>query len=330
MTGAALFLPPMCDPTPNVRAPYRHWTTEDDNRLRSYASKIPAHEIGKLLQRTRPAVFHRMKALGIENHYVRPRTYDRDDAFFSVPNAINSYYAGYIAADGSIDGKEHAVRWSAEETDRGSLEGFKKHTRYEGPIGFKLNMAGLGKNPSRQNFLDVYGAAQWCKDLEENFGVVPQKTHRVEPPHTASDFLNACFIRGYIDGDGSISFTDRGSWAISVTSCSPRILEFIKAFVDRHFTSEFTTRRGNVNHYENHYVYIIKGYRAIQFFEFMRALPVPMLARKWDNPEILRVMEIRKAKHPELFKVEKVLSFDPSGTIVHLAEIESMELRDVA
>ena len=32
----------------------------------------------------------------------KQRTYNVDDFFFNIPNELNSYYAGFIAADGNI------------------------------------------------------------------------------------------------------------------------------------------------------------------------------------------------------------------------------------
>lgn len=279
------------------------------------------------LCRTLDSVRLRMKKLGLVNDY-NPRLYTKDDTFFSVPNPVNSYYAGYLAADGCVIREEYCVRWSCEETDRVALETFKQLAAYTGPIGFKLSR-GLGKDLSRQNYLDIYGAAPWVADLERNFGVIPTKTYRVAPPNTTNDLLNACFILGYIDGDGSVCFTESGGWVISITSASQRVLEFIKAFLDRHFHPEKGSRYSNVLHHDNHYVYAVKGNKAIHLFDFLRALPAPKLARKWENPDILRVIAARKARRPDLFKPgHAALSFDESGMIRRHALVESSEARE--
>lgn len=281
-------------------------------------------EIGRLINRSKPAIVHRARALGLSNDY-SPRLYVKDEAFFQTPNPVSSYYAGLIAADGTVDWKQHAVRWSLEEGDREALETFQRLTGYTGKIGFRLNH-GLGANPSRQCYLDVYGARKWCEDLHRNFGIVPAKAHRVAPPNTVNDLLNACFILGYIDGDGSVSFTENGGWCISITSACPRVLEFIKAFCERHFHGLRPTKGSSVCHYDNHYVYSVKGYRAVQLFDFMRALPVPKMARKWEDPGVLAVIAARKAKQPQLFDTQP-LSFDESGMIRRHALVESDEGR---
>ena len=317
--------------TPTVLAkPRQPWSQVEDDALRSLcqASKMPTRTMAPILGRTIDAVRGRMVKLGIKSSYMH-HCYTKDDAFFTAPNPLNAYYAGYIAADGSVNREEHCVRWSCQEDDVEALEGFKEATRYTGRIGFKLNVGGLGAEPSRQHFLDVYGARQWVADLERNFGVIPTKSHRLAPPNTRNDLLNACFILGYIDGDGSLSFSSEGNWTIAITSASPRVLEFVKAFCDRHFHPLWHSHYSMVCHYDQHYVYSIKGYRAIQLFDFLRSLPVPKLRRKWENPEILRVIAERKARRPDLFNGYAPLSFDESGMIRRHAQVESSELAEI-
>lgn len=311
---------------PNKR---RYWTQAEDDLLRELCSNasMPYRDIAAKVGRSRNAVAGRAFLLGLSNDY-NPRKYTKDDQFFQTPNPVNSYYAGLLAADGCVNWEEHCVRWSLEMGDVEALRTFQKLTRYTGQIGYR-EKRGLGVELSKQNYLDVYGAQQWCDDLHRNFGIVPAKTHRVAPPNTTNDLLNACFIVGYIDGDGSLSFTDGGGKAISITSCSQRILEFIKAFLDRHFHPEHGSRYSNVLSYDNHHTFAVSGNKAIHLFDFLRALPVPKFDRKWENPEILRVINERKARRPDLFKPGHVaLSFDETGMIRRHDLIESFELRD--
>lgn len=298
------------------------WTANEDLQLEALLTPgdISAIDIAKKMNRTIDSVRGRIKGLSLSNRYQYHR-YTKNETFFSVPNPVNAYYAGYIGADGSVSHEDRCVRWSTEENDAECLQGFKEATKYTGKIGFKLNVAGLGANPSRQNFLDVYAAKQWCEDLERNFGVIPNKSKRLAPPNTRNDLLNLCFILGYIDGDGSLSFVTKNgevqNGKISITSASPLVLGFIKAMFDRMFPIENGVHRKTscVCHYENYYMYSVCGARAVRVFDLLRSLPCPHLTRKWHNPEILHTISLIKSKHPDLFKEANPLYFDSTGTL---------------
>jgi hypothetical protein len=123
---------------------------------------------------------------------------------------------------------------------------------------------------------------------------------------------------GYLDGDGSISFTEKSS-SISISSASKEILEWIKSFVDAHFGSEKNPFKANVVKIKDKecWSYMVTGNRCVHMFDFFKSLPTPKFKRKWENEEILKNVKRKKDIRPEVFKDEFLLKFDQNGNIIH-------------
>lgn len=120
-----------------------------------------------------------------------------DSTFFSIPNPINSYWAGFIAADGCIQhGTNDNSKWisfciSVKDIDH--LYKFKQVT----------NASQAVRVHGKYAYFTVY-SQQWAQDLSSNFKIYPRKTLREVPPPLALD-LSYHFLRGYFDGDGSVT-----------------------------------------------------------------------------------------------------------------------------
>lgn len=130
------------------------------------------------------------------------RKYNVNDDFFEKPNLINSYYAGFIAADGCIFNNKHYSNYlifGLSIKDKDFLEEFKKNIQFDGPI---IEYLSKGRKYVRLTI----NSTKICNDLKENFNITPKKTFTLVPPNiTKKEYIDA-FICGYIDGDGYISF----------------------------------------------------------------------------------------------------------------------------
>jgi hypothetical protein len=119
-----------------------------------------------------------------------------DENFFSVPNILNSYWAGFIAADGCIRGyHDHYLSLGLSKKDISHLEKFKRDLRLSNKITIydKHNscITGLSSN-------------KICDDLKNNFNITPRKSKTLKPPNIKNKTNILSFIAGYIDGDGSV------------------------------------------------------------------------------------------------------------------------------
>lgn len=114
--------------------------------------------------------------------------------FFKNFNENNCYWAGFIAADGCIRSERNALEIKLKSTDSNHLEKFLKEIESEYKVKYYKDYSAISIN------------GEWfVNDLKSNFRIIPRKSLRLKfPRHIPSEFVSH-FIRGYFDGDGSIS-----------------------------------------------------------------------------------------------------------------------------
>jgi len=130
-----------------------------------------------------------------------------DSSFFTYPTPLNSYWAGFLAADGWIidTPRNKQVSVQLDSKDKVHLELFASQVGFNGKLYEGMNDRGFSKtNPRPWTRLTVCGAAQWIKDLKENFGIIPAKSLILEPPTNLNHECSIAFVCGLFDGDGYV------------------------------------------------------------------------------------------------------------------------------
>lgn len=300
----------------------RHWTLDEMVLLESLINEGFASYaiIGLILGRSEDSVGIQAGRLGLKSKF-ELRKYEKNEDFWSVPNTVNSYYAGLWAADGSINWEQNFIALGLNVDDKKEIDKFVEKSGFTGSVRVYDGSGEFAVNKIAQ--LQINSSKKWNEDMYKNFNLFPQKTYRIAPPNLNSDLLKACYILGYLDGDGSICFTEK-SCSIGLSSATKEILDWVKNFIDQHFDSEKNPFKANsckINGKEC-WNYTISGNRAIHIFEFFRSLPVPKFQRKWENPEILSQIEAKKRIRPNVFS-SGILSFDENGMIIKKEKTET-------
>jgi len=138
--------------------------------------------------------------------YVKQVKYTCDNEFFSRDNEKSFYWAGFLAADGGIEPQKPRITLSLSSKDIDHLYKYKKDLQFTGPV------KSFVRKESRPQFkyTQYYGSNVriTCKKLIDdlaNFNVIPQKSKIYTfPSHLLSNPNIKHFIRGLIDGDGSV------------------------------------------------------------------------------------------------------------------------------
>ena len=135
----------------------------------------------------------------------RVRDSGLDTFFFDHETPITAYWAGFIAADGSVDfSNDHCrLRIGLARKDRGHLEKFQKdigahHVKIRDYINGRKEYLGSALEFSNNDMKN--GLKRW--------GIVPRKTYCGKPPRSVPLEILPHFVRGYIDGDGGASLRD--------------------------------------------------------------------------------------------------------------------------
>lgn len=179
-----------------------YWNEELDCKLRAIYGTMLIADVAQALNTKISSVRHRASKLGLKRS---KRRYTINQYFFSECNIINSYWAGFIAADGCLHTQDTAVSIGLNKRDKDHLRSFAECAGSNHPIHTYADMC----------VFKIHGLHHWFVDLLK-FNIVPQKTLVLIPPQIENEEYIRAFIRGYIDGDGCISQrSDRKSWTVS-------------------------------------------------------------------------------------------------------------------
>jgi len=234
-------------------------------------------QIAELLPgRTDNGVKLKAKGLGlIANRTVTRKQYEVNQSYFDIPDLQNSYWAGFIAADGNIGDPKDRVRIKLVESDAHHLATFSEHCGSTSPLRNAPN--GLRNYCS----LEIHGVPQWRADLERNFYITPRKTFTLQPPAHLPRDLSLAFITGDIDGDGCIYVEPlsgcRSRLSLQIVSTQSLLL-WVKSWFD---VLAPLVCKANVRPMGNVFSYQIAGQKTLTVCEILLAMPTPKLERKW-------------------------------------------------
>lgn len=244
------------------------WTEEEDRLLRRDYGDLTYTDIGRNTGRTWSAVRNRARYIGLTGRSNLGRKYSANTEFFSEPNIVNSYWAGFIAADGCVSSTRNRLSIGLAKKDAGQLDLLCLGLDYTGGVKIYDDRASLSIS-SRQIILD----------LASNFSITPRKSTTLKPPKIEREDLVKAFISGLIDGDGSIGI--RPNITIYGTK---QILEWIRPYFES-WTSKSRYRRSKVIKLSGRHLhmYRVSTRRAIEVGSALLSVEVPRLQRKWSN-----------------------------------------------
>ena len=305
------------------------WTAEEDRLLRSLIEK-------KISLKDMPQYFARRGRRGIESRVYNlglksgtPRTiHSKNESFWSIPNPVNCYYAGMVAADGSLDSGRHTFSWSSATADEEYLLKFIETVEYTGKISRMTKKSPSSDTICYHSSLRISAAQKWLEDLKLNFDLFQNKTHRLRPPSLGSDYLMSCYLVGLLDGDGAISFSRKDKLVnIAYGSASKDIVHWVREFVDKNFPFSLKNKPPAIVKTKldgRYYHTSIYGLKAVKLIELMKTLPIPRYARKWENPELLTIIDHYHQRWPQYFALDQKMAFDPMGNIVFAKTLSDM------
>lgn len=129
--------------------------------------------------------------------------YTLNETYFDLINDQNkAYILGLLYADGCIGKNINSIQLSLQEKDKSILEKINLLLENPRPLKF-INYK--EKNPNWQNQYRITIVNKHMHDSLIKQGVIPNKSLILTFPENIDKNLYRHFIRGYLDGDGSIS-----------------------------------------------------------------------------------------------------------------------------
>ena len=180
------------------------------------------------------------KKLGISSYTIRHRLiefnipydktkYQHNESVFDELNEESMYWLGFLATDGNVYKNRISLRLATK--DGHMVEKFKKFLQTNAPI---INSQRLTKNTMCFNTGLRINSQYLTKKLSE-YGIIPNKTFIYKLPDIIKNHLLVHhFIRGCIDGDGSIIHNNTKNKSIHIFFCGASslvidVLEIIKS-----------------------------------------------------------------------------------------------------
>lgn len=194
-------------------------------------------QLGKLHGIDRSTVRNYAKRLGIHpGNKHRLKTHSLDLTYFTcIDTSSKAYVLGFIYADGCNTRK--GLQIGIQECDKDVLEFIQTELRVSNPLRYV--------KPYKANWHPKYELEIRSMELSQqltSLGCPPAKSKTLTFPTFLSFHLLPHFIRGYFDGDGSLTY-NKGSWRISFTSASKAFIEPLQSYL--------TTQGISLNFYTN-------------------------------------------------------------------------------
>lgn len=226
------------------------------------------------------------RVLKYDNPY-KARKHFANKEFWDEVNLINSYYAGFVAADGNVlfTCGSYVFRIELNPIDAEFLVQFGKDCSSSYKITYSERMK---KGQTLKSCHFACNEHAWRNGLENNFNIFPRKTYTLKAPNLKGDYLGA-WMAGFLDGDGCYSIHSRnGLFCISLSCASLSVIQSICDF-SRQFTtsSSRNLKLSSVGSHskENSHLYQlhINGERAVKMAHYLMSLPCRHMARKYNK-----------------------------------------------
>lgn len=154
---------------------------------------------------------------------IQRRQFNLNDNYFSIENSNMAYLLGFLASDGTVDKKNNRIKIGLSSVDREFLVKIKEELNYEGDI--------LDYTTSNGFLISelTFTSQQIKKDLAK-YNIIPNKTFTFKFPKNLNKKYWVDFIRGYFDGDGSVSTAGNNAIRWQICSATKDVLETIINF----------------------------------------------------------------------------------------------------
>ena len=167
---------------------------------------------------------YRTHAESVRENPQNQRKYPVNDNYFDVENERMAYLLGFLAADGCVRKESNEIKVSLSAVDKEFLEIF-----YSEIGGHPV------KSFTTQEGFDVVSWSCTSKHIKEQlkkYNIIPQKTFNFSFPRNLDKKYWRDFIRGYFDGDGSVSTAGPSAIRFQICSATKDVLETIINFFE--------------------------------------------------------------------------------------------------
>lgn len=207
-----------------TRKSSKHITPEQWKQIAlQYSNGRPVKEILSEYNIGSATLLFKLRRMGVQIHKVGhgSKKYEINEHYFDeIDTEEKAYYLGLLGSDGHTIGDRFFSVGLSGEDDAALLIRFKNSLEYTGPI--------LSKQPKYKGSKRHYTLSVTSETLTKNLiknGIVNRKSLTYEFNDLLRRDLIRHYVRGYFDGDGSVSIKKDGTICASIISS--------KAFIEK-------------------------------------------------------------------------------------------------
>ena len=185
------------------------WTEYELSFIRNNYMEMSNSEISKILNRSENAVHLKASKMGLKKY-----PYFCDYHYFdNIDTEEKAYWLGFISADGWIskskDSNAGVVGIELQYSDINHLRKFNKSINGNYQITDRWRTCSLSKDKEKKNHMCVIRIFSLTMyNSLFNLGISNNKSYDVRIPNLREDLIRH-YIRGYFDGDGCFTLTNK-------------------------------------------------------------------------------------------------------------------------
>lgn len=186
-----------------------------DKIVDMYLNGYSSVQIGKLYGMSHKPVLSILEKMGVSRNWNSLRKYELDEHYFDEIDTPNkAYILGLLYADGYNNTSLNVIRLKLQKEDKQILEYISKELGYTAPLTFDE------RSKENEKWKDIYSLTIRSAHMSETLdkiGMHQAKSLILTFPEWLDSTLYSHFLRGYIDGDGSIYCYDKKmNWNVSI------------------------------------------------------------------------------------------------------------------
>lgn len=168
------------------------------------------------------------------NHSLAQKKYSLNENYFDeIDNEEKAYILGLYFADGYNNRKRNNIVLNLQERDKDILDKIKDKIEYSGPLLYD-------KKINRQNQYRLSFKSKQISENLENLGCMQAKSLIIEYPKNILNKFDKDFIRGFFDGNGSISKSITNNSCIFSITSTESMCNSIKEKIKFHLDIDLT------------------------------------------------------------------------------------------
>ena len=220
--------------------------------------------------------------------------YTCNEDYFMQRSLESVYWAGFIAADGYIkegrsENSQNVLGIMIQDRDKEHLYLLRSALEFNGPIKDSKILRSFNDKPEKEYKACSMGITsdKLTNSLSSLYNITPRKSNTYKPPETLTKEESLYFLKGLLDGDGSIEKPIEGQWTarVSLTGTLETVIfarEVFEGVMGSQLPPRCIVKKDKHRQENNCYVFNATNTNSMKVLSELSKIDIG-LDRKWEN-----------------------------------------------